>query len=95
MSKNDPLAARIPHGEFRRVLGGSLMLLGLLIVMAADSIAVQRVGSGLLDVGVVLFVWGSVLGWLRVLEERQIVIQQTIAEMERAELQRDLGRPLN
>lgn len=86
----DELLPKIPSGWWQRILGAVLLVLGFLFIFVGPSMG--STATALLNTGTALFIWGSIMGWLRVLEDRQIAIQESIGEMEHAQLQRGLGR---
>jgi hypothetical protein len=73
----DDLKPKIPRGETRRLFGTALLVLGLLCLLLGGR-AWDGVATPCLNLGAVLLIWGSILGWLRVLEDRQIAIQRRL-----------------
>lgn len=74
----DDLKPKIPRGETRRLFGIVLLVLGLLFLVLGGR-AWDGVATLCINTGAVLLIWGSILGWLRVLEDRQIAIQRALA----------------
>jgi hypothetical protein len=74
----DELKPKIPRGETRRAFGIVLLVLGLLLVLLGGR-PWDAAATLCINTGAVLLIWGSILGWLRVLEDRQIAIQRALA----------------
>lgn len=74
---SDDLKPQIPRGETRRLFGIALLVLGLLFLVLGGR-GWDGVATLCINTGAVLLIWGSILGWLRVLEDRQIAIQRAL-----------------
>jgi hypothetical protein len=71
---SDSLKPKIPDGAARRFIGGASLLIGALMFFGGPPW--PSVGGVLFNLGAALLIWGSLLQWLRVLEDRQIEIQK-------------------
>ena len=81
MNAPTDLQPRIPDGATRRFLGGAALILGLLMIFSGRPL--ENLGTMLFNLGAALLIWGSVLGWLRVLEDRQIAVQRRLLGLDR------------
>jgi hypothetical protein len=72
----DDLTPRISRGEGRRITGSCLFVLGVLLLLGGRPWS--DLGAAIMAAGGALYMWGSLLGWLRVIEERQIALQRAL-----------------
>ncbi|OYZ15640.1 MAG: hypothetical protein B7Y35_06110 [Sphingomonadales bacterium 28-64-96] len=72
----DELAPKIPKAETRRLIGIVLIVIGALMWFGGP--AVSTLGTALVSAGAILHLWGSLLGHLRTIEDRQIDIQRRL-----------------
>ena len=77
----DDLKPKIPDGSGQRIFGGIMIAVGVLVMLGPRSWG--NLADLLFGLGTTLLVWGSILGWLRVIEDRQIALHRHLIESQR------------